>query len=226
MNQGLHYFVGASVPVKGVMLVLLAASIFSWSLVIHKWRQFRVLQRINKQFKQRFWSEIPLITLLQDYKEKTTENNALVKIFQTGYLEFQRAYQAVNELTDTKRDRLITRVNQAMVIARAKEEQSMQEHLSWLATIGSISPYVGLFGTVWGIMASLKALGGVQQATLSMVAPGISEALVATALGLFAAIPAMVAYNRLTQQSNVMAEHYAIFQEEFSALLENELSQA
>ena len=222
----IHYFGQASIVVKGVMLLLFLASIFSWSLIFFKWQQLRQFKSINKQFNERFWSDIPLTTLLHDYKELKDQNRALIRVFQTGYHEFQRQYLPTKLQVTKNSEMILNAVMRAMNIVRAKEEQLLQSHLSWLATIGSISPYVGLFGTVWGIMASLQTLGGVQQVTLAVVAPGISEALVATAMGLFTAIPASVAYNRFSHNSATIAEQYEIFQEEFSGLLENELSQA
>ena len=219
----LHYFAAASIIVKAVMCLLLVASIYSWSLIFHKGRHFSQLRRINNKFTESFWSSLPLTTILQQYKEQVIPSSALAHVFLQGYQEFQRYFQAQSVLNAQQREHIIMAVMRAMNIVRAKEEQNLQRQLSWLATIGSISPYLGLFGTVWGIMASLQSLGSVQQATLSMVAPGISEALVATAMGLFTAIPASIAYNRLHQNATNIVEQYAIFQEEFCGLLEHEL---
>ena len=205
------YFFQAGLVVKFVMLLLLVASVFSWTLIFHRAWHFRQMQAHFEQFSRRFWGSSDLSILFADIDSNIELRCGLAHIFHAGFKEFLRV-RAVSAIEFEP----IVRV---MQIAIAKEAELLQQHLPWFASIGSISPYVGLFGTVWGIMASLQALGIAQQATIAMVAPGISEALVATALGLFTAIPAVIAYNRYSTRANVLLSRYDLFQEELLALI-------
>ena len=213
------YFFNAGPVVKFVMMLLLLASLISWTIIFQKSFLIRSARSRIGNFEEKFWSGVELSKL---YTELTSKNNeqsdGLAGIFASGFKEFvrlrkQQGAQAQFVLEGSQR---------AMRVARSKEMDAMEQHLPTLATIGSTSPYVGLFGTVWGIMTSFHALGTVQQATISMVAPGISEALVATAMGLFAAIPAVIAYNRFSNQVDRLENQYETFQEEFSNILQRQ----
>lgn len=207
----------ASLVVKAVMLLLLIASIWSWAIVFSKIRLLKTARRTTRQFSSQFWSGTDLTTL-----SKSTNMNAhgLPALFQAGF----KAFLKIQE-TSAKTPVIIENVERAMRIAFSQESDRMENNLTLLATIGSVSPYVGLFGTVWGIMSAFVALGGVQQATLSMVAPGIAEALIATAMGLFAAIPAVIAYNRFLAMIERELNQYENFEDEFINILSRQLEQ-
>ncbi len=206
-----NYFFQAGLVVKLVMLLLLLASLFSWTLIFQRAWHFRQIQTHYERFSRRFWGSSDLSILFADVDSNVESRLGLAHIFHAGFREFLR----VRNIPTLEFEPII----RVMQIAIAKEAEQLQHHLAWFASIGSISPYIGLFGTVWGIMASLQALGHAQQATISMVAPGISEALVATALGLFTAIPAVIAYNRYSTRANVLLSRYDLFQEELLALI-------
>lgn len=215
VNQAgvLDYFFQAGFVVKAVMLILLVASLASWTLIFQRAWYFNRIKNQLKQFKDQFWTSSDLSQLYLEMERYAKEKQAgLAAIFQVGFKEYLRIHKQDGNL-------LLEPVQRVMQIRHAKEAVQMEQHLSWFASIGSIAPYIGLFGTVWGIMASLQALGHAQQATIAMVAPGISEALVATALGLFTAIPAAIAFNRYTTQCNTILDQYELFQEEFIALI-------
>ncbi len=207
----LGYFFQAGMVVKLVMLLLLAASLFSWTLILHRAWYFSQMQSHYERFNRRFWGSSDLSILFADVDSNIESRQGLATIFHAGFKEFLRLRPQSSIDFEA-----IVRV---MQIAITKEAEQLQQHLPWFASIGSIAPYVGLFGTVWGIMASLQALGHAQQATIAMVAPGISEALVATALGLFTAIPAVMAYNRYSTRANSLLGRYDLFQEELLALI-------
>lgn len=209
----------ASLVVQIVMGLLVLASLMSWTLILIKSSQLKRARRNAERFEERFWSGVSLNTL---YDELVQDKNrqGLERIFCTGFQEYRRV-AAVEKPQGTLGVESVQRV---MRVAASREFDALEQHLSFLATVGSTSPYVGLFGTVWGIMNSFMALGEMQQATLAVVAPGIAEALIATAIGLFAAIPAVIAYNRFTDQIDRLANYYDNFREEFTALLERNLT--
>lgn len=203
------YIMNAGFVVKCVMLILLFASIASWATIIERRRFYKKQWAEAKSFEQQFWSGASLTHLLQNTEENDT-NNGLVKIFRSGFHAFSQFQQSGKH----SRDEILSGSERAMQIAESKILDEMEKPLSFLATIGSVSPYVGLFGTVWGIMTAFQALGAVQQASIGMVAPGISEALIATAIGLFAAIPAVIAYNRFSQQVARLQNYFETFSAE------------
>jgi biopolymer transport protein TolQ len=213
------YFFNAGPVVKLVMLLLLTASVISWTMIFQRATFLKKLKRTIAGFEEVFWSGIDLSKLYTDMNaelaETKSEPEGLESIFQAGFREFMRLHKQGN----TSPQLILETTQRAMRIARAREMEKLEQHLSFLATVGSTSPYVGLFGTVWGIMTSFQALGGAQQMTIATVAPGISEALVATAMGLFAAIPAVIAYNRYANEVERLLNHYDTFQEEFSSIL-------
>lgn len=209
------YFADASLVVKTVMLLLLAASIASWTLIIQRGLYLKRARQIAAEFEDAFWSGTHLTKLYAELCASDYQREGLECIFEAGFKEFTRLSQQVN-VSPTA---IMEGVQRAMRIAAAKEGDKLEFHLAFLATVGSTSPYIGLFGTVWGIMTSFHALGNATQATIAMVAPGISEALVATAMGLFAAIPAVIAYNRYANEVERLANHYATFQDELTSIL-------
>lgn len=200
--------------VKLIMLALLLASIVSWSFIFQKAWLLKKLQQQVEEFETNFWSGIDLTKLYNKLIAQRKELSCLEKVFVAGFKEFARLYKQ-----SFSPDALTTATQRMLRVALSKEIEQAEKNLNDLATIGSVSPYVGLFGTVWGIMTSFQALGGSGQATLSMVAPGISEALVATAMGLFVAIPAVVAYNRCSHRVQYLTYRYTLFAEEFMAVL-------
>ena len=184
----------ASRNVQFVLLLLVGASVVSWAIILRKRRVLRGARATTDEFEERFWSGVDLAVL---YKALDSSANAgMSAIFVSGFREFSRLRHQVG----ISGAHLLEGSRRAMRVAQLKETDRLEQNLATLATIGSTSPYVGLFGTVWGIMSAFQGLGNVQQATLAMVAPGIAEALIATAMGLFAAIPAVVAYNRYADQ--------------------------
>jgi biopolymer transport protein TolQ len=213
----LSLVINASVPVQLVMLMLLAASVFSWALMYVKRGYIRQAQDEAKTFEGRFWSGINLSDLFSQLSARDERRFGLESIFENGFREFARARKAEHSNSE-----MVRSAHRAMKVSMAREIEQLENNLPFLATVGSVSPYVGLFGTVWGIMESFRALAGVQQATLAMVAPGISEALIATAMGLLAAIPAVVAYNKFTSDIDVMIVRYENFLEEFTGILQRQ----
>ena len=204
----------ASVPVQFVIGLLLLASLSSWAIIFRKRRVIARARREADRFESRFWSGADLAQLYRAI-ESSGGATGLAGIFEFGFREFARLRQST-----TGADQLLEGSRRAMRVAQLREIDRLEHSLATLATVGSTSPYVGLFGTVWGIMSAFSSLGNVQQATLAMVAPGISEALVATAFGLFAAIPAVVAYNRFADQVTRMEMRFDAFIEEFSTILQ------
>ncbi len=187
----------ASFVVQLVMLLLLAASFLSWVVIFQRRKVISGAQKAFKLFEDRFWSGADLGQLYREVNAEPDPDSGAENLFRAGLKEFTRLTQQSN----ADPDMVMNGVQRAMRVAMSREEERLQAHLPFLATVGSTSPYVGLFGTVWGIMNAFRGLANVHQATLASVAPGISEALVATAIGLFAAIPAVVAYNRFSAQS-------------------------
>lgn len=208
-------FTGASFLVKCIMCSLLLVSFISWSFIFQRIKVYRFARDQIKNFEEQFWSGADLTRLYEVMTSRGVQNTGMSKIFVAGFREYLRLRQQ----SGIEPAAVMQGTERAMRIAIDKESDQLETHLSYLATVGSVSPYIGLFGTVWGIMHSFMSLGSVQQATLNMVAPGIAEALVATAMGLFAAIPAVVAYNRFTRSLERLLSKYEIFQEEFSNIL-------
>lgn len=209
------FILNAGIVVRAVMVLLMMASLASWTLIFQRAIFLKQAKESLKRFETLFWSGGDLNKLYASLQARRDELSGLAAIFCAGFKEFTRL--TTQSHTDTKM--LMESSQRAMRIANAHEQDELEQSLGFLATVGSISPYIGLFGTVWGIMTSFQALGAVQQATISMVAPGISEALIATAMGLFAAIPAVVAYNRFTTDVERLSHQYETFQEEFSTIL-------
>jgi biopolymer transport protein TolQ len=205
----------ASLLVKFVMLVLLLASLASWTLIFNKRRLLSRTRRAAEDFENRFWSAEDLTALYARINQGGREPGGMEKIFEAGFKEFAR----LRKREGIEPMAILEGSQRAMRVALTREIDELENSLPFLATVGSVSPYIGLFGTVWGIMNSFQALGNVGQATLAMVAPGISEALVATAMGLFAAIPAVIGYNRYTAEIDRLFSRYDIFLEEFSSIL-------
>lgn len=208
-------FTNASLLVKLVMMLLLAASVIAWAIIFQRWQLFSRTRREVDEFENTFWSGVELSKLFQRVSAQREEVSGSESIFIAGFKEFIR----LRKQTGVPPAAVMEGAQRAMRVAMSRESERLETHLPFLATVGSVSPYVGLFGTVWGIMSSLRALGSVQQATLSMVAPGISEALVATAMGLFAAIPAVIAYNRYSNRLQGLVNRYETFVEEFTSIL-------
>lgn len=206
----------ASPLVQGVMLFLLLLSIVSWTIIFQRGKYLKMCKQKATEFEEEFWGNIDLNTLFQKCKNKTEfEQSALEKIYVSGFTEFQRMYrQGVKN-----KDALLEGTYRKMKVSSAREIEELENHLPTLATIGSISPYIGLFGTVWGIMTAFIALSAVKNATLAMVAPPIAEALIATAMGLFAAIPAVMFYNRYATKVEKLENQYLNFIDEFSTIL-------
>jgi len=205
----------ASLLVQLVMLTLVIASVVSWAMIIKKRVILKRAKNDAEEFEDQFWSVEDLSPLYTRISSSRHEPSGMEKIFEAGFKEFAR----LNKQQNIDAKAVIDGSQRSMRIAMNKEMDHLETNLSFLATVGSTSPYVGLFGTVWGIMNSFQALGTVQQATIAMVAPGISEALVATAMGLFAAIPAVVAYNRFSYDVERLINRYDNFMEEFSSIL-------
>ncbi len=209
---------GASPLVQGVMLLLLIASLISWNLIFRKWLALKTARQAAINFESRFWSGSDLSAFYKQISARARDAGGMEGIFEAGFKEFVR----LRKQPGIDHQVVLQGAQRAMRVELSREIDSLETHLSFLATVGSTSPYVGLFGTVWGIMNSFRALGNVSQATLAMVAPGIAEALVATAMGLFAAIPAVVAYNRFSTESERLINRYDTFVEEFSTILQRQ----
>ncbi len=205
----------ASFLVQLVMLILVIASIVSWTMIINKRVILKRAKSDAELFEEQFWSVEDLSPLYTQITASRYEPSGMEKIFEAGFKEFVR----LNKQQNIEAKAVLDGSQRSMRIAMNKEVDHLETNLSFLATVGSTSPYVGLFGTVWGIMNSFRALGTVQQATIAMVAPGISEALIATAMGLFAAIPAVIAYNRYSYDVERLINRYDNFMEEFSSIL-------
>ena len=210
----LELFLNASVVVKMVIIILILASIVSWMIIFERWLYIKKISQELLDFEISFWSDAGLDALLSSSQEENHNPVGAEYIFQVGYLDYKRLTKE-----SLGPDIVMDSVQRNMRVALAKEQSLLEKHLPFLATVASVSPYVGLFGTVWGIMNSFRGLAGASQATLSAVAPGISEALIATAIGLFAAIPALVAYNKFISESDNLLSNFEGFKEEFLAVL-------
>jgi len=207
----------ASPVVQGVMIILALASVLSWALILGKSLQLRRARLDAEDFEHDFWGSSDISGTYSQLTMRRGTLSGLERIFEAGFSEFGRLRRK------TSSDEIIMDGSgRAMRIAVSREGDIVEQHLPFLATVGSISPYIGLFGTVWGIMNSFTALGNVQQATLAMVAPGIAEALIATAIGLFAAIPAVIFYNRFATEVDRLMNRYENFSEEFATVLQRQ----
>ena len=211
---------GASLLVQFVMLILLLASLMSWTIIFSRWKLLKKAESNAKEFEDQFWSANDLSDLYKKVSqhEKKPGESGVETIFEAGFREFVRLRKD-DDLTPTV---IMEGVQRSMRVSINREIDALENHLPFLATVGSTSPYIGLFGTVWGIMNSFRALGSAKQATLNMVAPGIAEALIATAMGLFAAIPAVMAYNKYINQVERLTGRYDAFYEEFSNILQRQ----
>jgi biopolymer transport protein TolQ len=208
--------IDASMPVQIVMLLLIIASLMSWSIIFTKRRLIRRTRNASDEFEASFWSGGDLNALYQNTTQERGGSIGISSIFEAGFREFNRAMQQGG----IDADKVVEECRRAMRVAQMREVDRLEQSLATLATIGSTSPYVGLFGTVWGIMNAFVGLANVQSATLAVVAPAIAEALIATAMGLFAAIPAVIAYNRYADQVVRIEYRYDGFTEEFSSILQ------
>ncbi|CAH0539435.1 protein TolQ [Vibrio marisflavi] len=211
----LDLFLQASFLVKVVMLILLGMSIASWAMIFKRSQALTQATKDTNTFEDKFWSGTDLSQLYQEVKKRKDSLSGTEEIFYSGFTEFAR----LRKSNAASPDFIMEGTGRAMRVAVAREVEELETNLPFLATVGSISPYIGLFGTVWGIMHAFIALGAVKQATLAMVAPGIAEALVATAMGLFAAIPAVMFFNRLSNRVGKLEHNFATFSEEFHSIL-------
>jgi biopolymer transport protein TolQ len=205
----------ASVVVKVVLALLVAVSFMSWMFIFQKWFSIRRANGQTDKFEREFWSGNDLQALYQGAVNSRHSIGSLERIFEAGFREFTK----LRGQRGTETSVMVDGARRAMRATFQREMDFLERHLAFLASTGSVSPYVGLFGTVWGIMHSFRGLANVQQATLAQVAPGIAEALIATAIGLFAAIPAVVAYNRYSHDIERLAIRFESFMEEFSNIL-------
>ncbi|EKF73988.1 biopolymer transport protein TolQ [Alcanivorax hongdengensis A-11-3] len=204
----------ATIVVKLVMALLIVASLMSWYMIAGRFRVLGRAHRAGRAFEERFWSSDDLASLYNHCRQNANQDSGTEAIFRAGFQEFVRLSKSTRGAAA-----VMDGSQRAMRVALQREQTRLTRHLPFLATVGSTSPYVGLFGTVWGIMHSFMALANVKQASLSVVAPGIAEALIATAIGLFAAIPAVMAYNRFSAQSDALLTENEMFAEEFSSVL-------
>jgi len=213
-----HLIMQAGPVVKFVMLVLVIASFVSWTFIFAKSKEFKTALNVTDTFEKRFWSGIDLNELSRQIGSDHYKKSGMESIFHMGFQEYTR----LNTHKGMEPMHVVEGARRAMQAQYTREMDLLDNHLPFLATVGSTSPYVGLFGTVWGIMSSFQALGNMKQATLALVAPGISEALVATAMGLFAAIPAVVAYNRFSTNADRLATRYETFMDDFTTVLQRQ----
>lgn len=218
----LELIIDASPSEQMVFLVLLLLSILSWVIIIQRWMVLSSARKGVYSFEQRFWSGMDLSQLYKEGTQMQQENLQVVgmeNIFRAGFKEFMRLRQQAS----VDKEAIMEGAQRAMRVAYSREEEKLERHLPFLATIGSVSPYIGLFGTVIGIMNAFLGLASQSQATLQVVAPGIAAALIATALGLFTAIPAVVAYNRYSATMDHVTSSYVTFSDEFSSILHRQI---
>ena len=206
----------ASLVVQLVIVLLLLASIASWAIIFQKRKLLNTAHDAADAFESNFWSGGDLTAMFKQISAQAGISSGMDGIFESGFLEFSR----LRKQAGLDRAQIIEGARRAMRVSQLREMDRLEHNLATLATVGSTSPYVGLFGTVWGIMGAFKGLGNVQHATLAMVAPGIAEALIATAMGLFAAIPAVIAYNGYATRVGRLEVRYDTFMEEFSTILQ------
>jgi biopolymer transport protein TolQ len=214
----LSLITNASVLVQIVLLLLLIASLFSWNVIFQKRRMLAKARVAAEEFEDKFWSGGDLSSLYNAVSSGHFGQSSMATIFEAGFKEFAR----LRKQSGIDPMAMVEGSQRAMRVALSREIDKLELHLPFLATVGSTSPYIGLFGTVWGIMNSFRALGNVKAATISMVAPGIAEALVATAMGLFAAIPAVIGFNRFNTELERLINRYEAFLEEFSSILQRQ----
>ena len=222
MNGGLNIFSlisDSSWPVKAVLAILLVGSFLSWVIILRKHAQTKAALESAEAFEERFWSGGDLAQLFREVSNRQGSTGGIENIFESGFREFARQRQRKNH--DPRS--VMESSERAMRVAGSREIGLLERNLEFLANVGSISPYVGLFGTVWGIMGAFQGLGEMKDVTIAVVAPHISEALIATAMGLFAAIPAQWMYNRFATKVERIASHYDVFQEEFSSVLQRQI---
>jgi biopolymer transport protein TolQ len=214
----LTLFLNASFVVKSVIVILMAASIISWMIIFERWIFISRSKDNLSSFEDLFWSDLGVEALLDMGDDESHVPFGAECIFRSGYMDYKRLSSQ-----DLEADVVMESVLRNMKVSLSKEQMLLEKHLPFLATVASVSPYIGLFGTVWGIMNSFRGLAGANQATLAAVAPGISEALIATAIGLLAAIPALIAYNRFISESDYLLSCYESFMDEFAAVLHREI---
>jgi len=213
-----HLILNASLVVQFVIALLAFASVTSWTMIFDRMRVLKRAGRSADEFEGRFWSGGDLAELYRQIERDGDDESGMAAIFRAGFREFARLRAKGHKDPMA----MVQGAQRSMRVSLNREVDRLESHLSTLATIGSTSPYVGLFGTVWGIMNSFTALGNVKQATLGLVAPGIAEALIATAIGLFAAIPAVIAYNRYSNKVERLNNRYDDFLEEFTTILQRQ----
>jgi len=213
----LDLFIHASLLVQLVMFILLCFSVACWAMIFQRRKALNTAQVQMKNFEDKFWSGADLSKLYNEVSSKGAATG-IESLFVSGFKEFAR----LRKSNINSPQAIVDGTHRAMRVALSREVDQLETHLPFMATVGSISPYIGLFGTVWGIMNSFIALGAVEQATLAMVAPGIAEALIATAMGLFAAIPAVMAFNRFSHHVEKLENGYGNFMEEFSSILQRQ----
>ena len=209
----LNLFLDAGMVVKTVMIILLIASLLTWIVIAERYNFYKKIKLINDSFLDRFWSGEDLNTLYSELENHEGPLFGSLGVFKSAFKEFLQISKN-KEITELD----LEGINRCMRVAIASDEEEMNKHLPFLANVGSVSPYIGLLGTVWGIMTSFQGLSDATQATINAVAPGISEALVATAMGLFAAIPAVIAFNKYTSELETMSQSTLIFSEELASI--------
>ena len=209
----INLFLEAGLVVKIVKMILLIASLLTWIVIVERYNFYKKIKDINSSFHKRFWSGEDLNTLFEEIVNEDIPLYGSLSVFKSAFIEFKSisSNEAITELD-------LEGINRCMRVAIASDEEEMNKHLPFLANVGSVSPYIGLLGTVWGIMTSFQGLSDATQATINAVAPGISEALVATAMGLFAAIPAVIAFNKYTSELETMSQSTLIFSEELASI--------
>lgn len=218
----LALILNAGVLVQAVMGILLIASVMSWIMIVQRGIFLNHAQTSFREFEDTFWSGVDLAQFYQELTDKAKESgvsNGIENVFRAGFREFNRL--AESDKADP--DAVMEGADRAMRVALSREDEKLGTNLPFLANVASVSPYIGLFGTVWGIMVTVRGLGMMQQATLAAVAPGISEALIPTAMGLFAAIPAVIAYNRYAAKVEAINASYETFSDEFSSILHRQV---
>ena len=209
----LNLFLEAGMVVKTVMVILLIASLLTWIVIVERYNFYKKIRVINDSFLERFWSGEDLNLLYNEIKDEIVPMYGALSVFKSSFKEFLQIDQS-NQITELD----LEGINRSMRVAIASDEEELNKHLPFLANVGSVSPYIGLLGTVWGIMTSFQGLSDATQATINAVAPGISEALVATAMGLFAAIPAVIAFNKYTSELDTISQSTLIFSEELASI--------
>ncbi len=215
----LKMVIDASFIVQFVMFILLITSLLSWTVIFIKWSVIKQAKASAAQFERRFWSGVELGDLYKKIASKRSNATGMETIFESGFKEYAR----LKSKSDIDPMAVLDGAQRGMRVAASKVIEKLENHLSFLATVGSTSPYIGLFGTVWGIMNSFISIGGQEQVTIAQVAPGIAEALIATAMGLFAAIPAVVSYNRYSNDVERLIGKYDTFMEEFASILQRKV---